>query len=136
MNPEEAFIGVKLEVDHLQIFGYPVYIHVPKKKRMKLEPSGKKGTFVGYNESSKAYIIYISGSRQVEVSRDVTFEREIVVRKGIGSYMDIDEEEMLGSQEKTPSPPQAQREITDKNEPINTIDPVETVDDPRDIAIS
>jgi hypothetical protein len=29
----------------------PVYIHVPKEKRTKLEPSGKKGTFVGYRES-------------------------------------------------------------------------------------
>ena len=50
--------------------------------------------------------------------------------------MDIDDEEMLGSQEMRPSPPHAQREITDKNEPNNTIVPVETADDPRDIAIS
>ena len=79
---------------------------------MKLEPSGKKGTFVRYNESSKAYIIYIPGSRQIEVSKDVTFEEEMVVRKGRGSYMDIDDEDMLGSQEMRPSPRQAQREIT------------------------
>ena len=58
---------------------------MPKEKRTKLEPSGKKGTFVGYSESSKAYRIYIPGSRQIEVSRDVTFEEEMVVRKGIGS---------------------------------------------------
>ena len=112
MTPKEAFTRVKLEVGHLRIFGCLVYIHVPKEKRTKLEPSGKKGTFVGYNESSKAYIIYILGSRQIEVSRDVTFEREMVVRKGRGSYIDIDDEEMLGSQEMRPSPPQAQREIT------------------------
>ena len=91
---------------------------------------------MGYNESSKAYIIYISGSRQIEVSRDVTFEREMVVRKGRGSYMHIDDEEMLGSQEMRLSTAQAQREITDKNEPIDTIDPIETAYDPRDIAIS
>jgi hypothetical protein len=28
-----------------------VYIHVPKKKRTKLKPSGKKGTFAGYKVS-------------------------------------------------------------------------------------
>ena len=50
--------------------------------------------------------------------------------------MNIDDEDMLGSQEMRPSPPQAQREITQKNEPIDTIDPVETTDDPRDIAIT
>ena len=62
MTREEAFTEVKLEVGHLRIFGFPVYIHVPKDKRMKLEPSGKKGIFVGYSESSKAYKIYILGS--------------------------------------------------------------------------
>jgi hypothetical protein len=70
-TPEEAFTGMKPKVIHLRIFGCPVYIHVPKEKRTKLEPSGKKGTFVGYNETSKAYIIYIPGQHQIEVSRDV-----------------------------------------------------------------
>jgi hypothetical protein len=55
----EAFIGVRLEIGHLRIFGCSVYIHVHKKKRMKLEPSGRKGMFVGYTETSKAYRIYI-----------------------------------------------------------------------------
>jgi hypothetical protein len=54
---EEAFTGVKLEVRHLRIFGCPVYIHVPKEKRTNLDPSRRKGTFVGYDESLKAYRI-------------------------------------------------------------------------------
>jgi hypothetical protein len=63
MTPEEAFTGFKPEVGHFKIFGCLVYIHIPKEKRSKLEPSGRKGTFVGYNESSKAYWIYITGQR-------------------------------------------------------------------------
>ena len=55
MTPEEAFIGEKPEIGHLRIFGCPVYIHVPRERRTKLEPSGKKGVFVGYSESAKAY---------------------------------------------------------------------------------
>jgi transposase InsO family protein len=58
-TPEEVFTGKKPEISHLRIFGCPVFIHVPKEKRTKLEPSGKKGTFVGYSETSKAYKIYI-----------------------------------------------------------------------------
>jgi hypothetical protein len=77
MTPEEAFTRVKPEVGHFKIFGCPVYIHIPKEKRTKLDPSGRKGTFVGYSESSKAYRIYILGQRQIEVSRDVTFEEEV-----------------------------------------------------------
>lgn len=62
-TPEEAFNGVKPEVRHLRIFGFPVYIHVPKDKRMKMEPYGRKGMFVGYSETSKAYHIYVSSKR-------------------------------------------------------------------------
>ena len=136
MTPEEAFTGVKPEVGHLWIFGCPVYVHVPKDKRMKLEPSTKKGTFMWYSEYSKAYRIYILGSRPMEVSRDVTFEEGMTVKKGIWSDMEIDDEEMLESEEIRSSPPQAQRELAEKDEPIDTIDLVETVDDPRSIAVS
>ena len=48
-TPEEMFSGEKPEVSHLWIFGCPVYIHVPREKRPKLEPSGRKGIFVGYS---------------------------------------------------------------------------------------
>ena len=58
-TPKEIFTGKKPEVSHLKIFGCPVYIHVPKEKRTKLDPSGKKGIFVGYCEVSKAFRIYI-----------------------------------------------------------------------------
>ena len=63
-TPEEVFFSKKLEVSHLRIFGCLVYIHIPKEKMTKLDPSGKKGIFVGYCESSKAYRIYFQGSRR------------------------------------------------------------------------
>ena len=53
-----------------------MYIHIPKEKRTKLDPSGKKGIFVGYSESSKAYRIYFLGFNKVEISRDVTFDED------------------------------------------------------------
>jgi hypothetical protein len=83
---------VKPEVGHFRIFGCRVYIHIPKEKRTKLDPSGRKGTFVGYNESSKAYRIYIPGQRQIEVSKDVIFEEEIAFRRFRESHMEIDSE--------------------------------------------
>ena len=52
-TPEEVFSGKKPEVSHLKIFGCPMYIHIPKEKRTKLDPSGKKGIFVGYSKRSK-----------------------------------------------------------------------------------
>jgi hypothetical protein len=102
MTPEEAFTRVKPKVGHFNIFGCSVYIHVPKEKWTKLDPSGRKGTFVGYSESSKAYWIYILGQRQIEVSIDVTFEEEVAFMRSRGSHMDIDSEKQ---EEMVPSPP-------------------------------
>jgi hypothetical protein len=80
-TPEEVFLRIKPEVGHLRIFGCPVYIHVPKEKRTKMEPSCNKRVFVGYSENSKAYRIYVPGQRQIEVSRDVTFHEEVAFKK-------------------------------------------------------
>jgi hypothetical protein len=38
MKLEEAFSGKKPNVENLRIFGCPVYSHIPKDKRNKLEP--------------------------------------------------------------------------------------------------
>ena len=75
------FTGKKPEVSHLKIFGCPVFIHIPKDKINKLEPSGKKGIFVGYGEVSKAFRIYILGHHHIEISRDVTFDEDAVLKK-------------------------------------------------------
>jgi hypothetical protein len=80
-TPEEMFTGKKPEVIHLKIFGCPVFIHIPKEKRNKMEPSGKKGIFVGYYEVSKAFRIYIPGHHHIEISRDVTFDEDAVLKK-------------------------------------------------------
>ena len=48
---EEAFLGEKPEVIHLRIFGFPVYIHIPKEKMTKLDPFGRKDIFVGYSDT-------------------------------------------------------------------------------------
>jgi hypothetical protein len=58
---EEMFSGKKPKVSHLKIFGCPVLVHIPKERRTKLDPLGKKGIFVGYCEVSKAFKIYILG---------------------------------------------------------------------------
>jgi hypothetical protein len=50
---EEMFFGNKPEVSHLKIFGCPMFVDILKEKRTKLDPSGKKGIFVGYVEITK-----------------------------------------------------------------------------------
>ena len=81
------------EVSHQNIFGCHVYIHIPKEKKTKLDPSGKKGLFVGYSEQSKAYWIYIPRYRQIELSRDVTFDEDTTFRKSKNDKEDEEEHE-------------------------------------------
>ena len=91
MTLERAFIGEKPEIGHLRIFRYPVYVHVPQERRTKLDPFGRKGVFVVYGESAKAYRICIPGQRKIELSRHVTFEEDIAYRRSRHVKSDSDE---------------------------------------------
>ena len=46
-----------------------------------MDPSKKKGIFVGYCEYSKAFRIYISRFHHIEISRDVTFDEEENIKR-------------------------------------------------------
>ena len=74
ITPEEFFSGKKPEVGHFCIFGSLTYSHVPSEKRTKLEPTAEKGIFVGYDETLKAFHIYLPSHRKVVVRRDLKFE--------------------------------------------------------------
>ena len=67
---------MKPEVSHLRIFGFPMYIHIPKEKRTKLNPFCRNGIFVKYNDTSKAYQIYFPGFKKIDINRDVTFDED------------------------------------------------------------
>jgi hypothetical protein len=56
-------------------------VHVPKDKRSKLDPAGKKGVFVGYGETSKEYRVYIPCYIHIKISRDVTFDEDATFSK-------------------------------------------------------
>ena len=58
-----------------------MYIHISKEKRTKLDPLGKKGIFVGYSESSKAYKICFPRFKKIDISRDVTIEEKLAYKK-------------------------------------------------------
>jgi hypothetical protein len=114
-TPEEMFTGKKPEVSHLKIIGCPVFIHIPKGKRNKLEPSGKKGIFVGYCEVSKAFRIYIPGHHHIEISRDVTFDEDVALKKSRRCQLEeVYEEEPV-------IPRTAVREVPRAAEPVREV---------------
>jgi hypothetical protein len=120
MIPEEAFSGKKPNVENLRIFGCPVYSHIPKDKRNKLEPSGKKGIFVGYSDSSKAYRIYIPEQHKIEVSRDVTFNEKMAFNKCIKETIEEEEIEELNEES-------TENENDEKELPDHPMEPCENI---------
>ena len=94
-TPEEMFTDKKPEVSHLKIFGCPMFVHIPKEKRTKLDLSGKKGIFVGYCEVSKAFRIYIPGYHHMEISRDVTFDEDTALKKSRKCQLEETYEEVV-----------------------------------------
>jgi hypothetical protein len=75
------FSGKKPKVSHLKIFGCPVFAHILKERRTKLDPLGNKGIFVGYCEVSKAFIIYIPSYDHIEIKKDVTFDEDATLKR-------------------------------------------------------
>jgi hypothetical protein len=116
-TPEKMFIGKNLEVSHLKIFGYPVFIHIPKEKRNKLESPGKKGIFVGYCEVSKAFRIYIPSHRHIEINRDVTFDEEATLKKSRRCQL----EEVYEEEPVNPRITESMREVPRTAEPVREV---------------
>jgi hypothetical protein len=109
------FTGKKPEVSRLKIFGCLVFIHIPKEKRNKLDPSGKKEIFVGYCEVSKAFRIYKRGQHHIEISRDVTFDEDATLKKSkICQPEEVYEEEPV-------IPNTAMREVPKAAEPVREV---------------
>ena len=98
-----------------------------------MEPSGKKGIFVGYSETWKAYHIYVPSQRQIEISRDVTFDEDAAFLRSRESHLDVETEEHEAPhvvEDPIPDSPRVdvQREEHASPDDIpNSVDPVETV---------
>ncbi len=41
--PKEFFFGIKPYLDHLRVFGWKSYVHIPKEERKKLSPKAFEG---------------------------------------------------------------------------------------------
>jgi hypothetical protein len=62
----EAFTRVKPEIEHFRLFGCPVYLHVPKEKKSKLDPLERKDT-VNPQRHSKPTSLVRDRLRQAEM---------------------------------------------------------------------
>jgi hypothetical protein len=106
----------------------------PRRRERNWSLQERRASFVGYSETSKAYKIYIPRQRQIEISRDVTFDEDEAFRRSRESHMDEDREEQEAPRdavmvESTPEEPI----LEDQNEMVESERPV---DPPREATVT
>lgn len=75
-TPNELFSGTKPSISHLRVFGSPVFTHIPKTSRTKLEPRSERCILLSFDEHTKAYRCFRPSTRKIFVSRDVVIEED------------------------------------------------------------
>ena len=100
-TPEEAYSGKRLDISHLRIFGSPVYMHVTKDARKKLEPTAEVGIFVGYTDTPHNYRVYFPDSGKTVVQRDIKFQEEKSMKCSLERelHLHVDEELLVPKDE-------------------------------------
>jgi hypothetical protein len=75
-TPHEVWSGKKPSHQHLRVFGFDPYVHVPKENRSKMDKKDKKCIFIGYKDGVKGYKLWNPKTKKIVYSRDVVF-REV-----------------------------------------------------------
>lgn len=76
-TPYEKWVGKKLTINHLRIFGSVAFLNTPKKFTKKFDLQGRKMILVGYKGDSPNYRVCDPETKRVNVTRDVTFHKKI-----------------------------------------------------------
>jgi len=74
MTPKECWSGEKPNVKYFRVFGCIANVHIPDRKRAKLDEKSHGCVFLGVSDESKAYRLYDPAAKRVIISRDVVFE--------------------------------------------------------------
>jgi hypothetical protein len=75
-TPHEVWSGNKPSLQHLRVFGFDAYVHVPKENRSKMDKKAEKCIFIDYKDGVKGYNLWNPETKKTVYSRDVVF-REV-----------------------------------------------------------
>ena len=87
-----------------------------------MDPSKKKGIFVGNCEVSKAFRIYILGFHHIDISRDVTFDEETTLNKSIRCHLEEVHEEDVPPR-KVEAKPSPEIVASEDHDMLETLEP-------------
>ena len=100
VTPHEKYYERNPDISHRQIFDTIASVHIPNRKRQKVDPKLKKCIIVGYLLEQKGYRCFNPSTRTIRVSRDVVFDESAswytvnsAPSEPIAADLDIDSEE-------------------------------------------
>jgi len=79
-TPFEAWMGKRLNIKHLHMFGETGYVHIPPEMRKKWTKKSCLCRFLGYTPRSRNYKLWDPDRRVVVVSPNVDFDKSLAMR--------------------------------------------------------
>lgn len=86
-TPFELWVGRRPRVRHLRIFGEKGFILDKSPSKGKFEPRGKECIFLGYDNQSKAYRVWLPREHKLVAARDVKFVNEFSDHRSFREFM-------------------------------------------------
>ena len=68
-------------VEPSKVFGCTAFVHIDAGKRSKLDAKSQKMVFLGYPQGVKGYRLWDPLEKKVVISRDVTFDENLVLQR-------------------------------------------------------
>ena len=73
---ERVQTGKDVSYNHLRVFGYRAFVHIPRDERSKLDGKSKQCIFVGYGHEDFGYILWDPMKKKIIKSQDVIFHED------------------------------------------------------------
>ncbi|GJW17236.1 retrovirus-related pol polyprotein from transposon TNT 1-94 [Tanacetum coccineum] len=87
-TPYEILINRKPSLEYFRVFGCKVFILNTNVHLTKFDPKSYEGVFLGYSQTSKAYIVLNKETMRIEESLNVTFDESLPKPKSFPSVED------------------------------------------------
>ena len=122
VSPMQAAVQMVPELADLRVFGCRVFLHVPKERRLKMEPKARLGIHVGYQPANNTYMVWVpeDGSNVLKgrlyESRDVTFDETWRYRSREEPAAPVGEEESSGAESEEEQAPAAAEQDGDSEQ--------------------
>jgi hypothetical protein len=105
-SPHQNFVGKNFDITKLHVWGTDAYVHVEKDDRTRLEPRARKGTYVGFDESSNCDLVYFLDSKRLVSSYHITIDetrRQVQAVHSVDPFAEDAHHAPSDSQQSTPT---------------------------------